>query len=462
MSAISALPHDLTGWLAHLERLHPTTIELGLARVQEVYQRLQLSFGTAKVVTVGGTNGKGSSVTMLASILRAAGYQVVTYTSPHLLAYNERVGLQDRLATDAELCAGFAAVEAARGATSLTYFEFGTLAALWLFAQQQPDVIVLEVGLGGRLDAVNILDPDVSLLTNVDLDHMDWLGDTRDKIGIEKAGIFRSQRPAVYGERDMPASVGQVADQQGVLLLRQGVQFGWQLDNESSDANWHWRGEDLQGQPVELANLPRNDFPLDNAAAVLQVLYKLPLSLSRAAIEQGLRMAVLAGRFHACRYQGQQVILDVAHNPHAARNLAYNIRTRLAGRRVLLVLGMLADKDSRRVVELLVPVVDQIFAATLGGERGASADILYNHAHALGYGALSKYDSVSAAFAAACAEAQQTKSNQGESNQGESTQDKSIQKATVAGSSSQPQAAKPPVIVVTGSFFTVAAVLELV
>jgi dihydrofolate synthase / folylpolyglutamate synthase len=458
MSATSALPHDLTSWLAHLECLHPTTIELGLARVREVYQRLQLNFGKAKVITVGGTNGKGSSVTMLASILRAAGYQVVTYTSPHLLKYNERVGLQDRLATDAELCAGFAAVEAARGATSLTYFEFGTLAALWLFAQQQPDVMVLEVGLGGRLDAVNILDPDVSLLTNVDLDHMDWLGDTRDKIGAEKAGIFRSQRPAVYGERDMPVSVGQVAEQQGVLLLRQGMQFSWQL----SDSRWHWRGEGLQGQVVELADLPRSDFPLDNAAAVLQVLHRLPLSISRAAIEQGLRSAVLAGRFQECSYHGQQVILDVAHNPHAARNLAANIRTRLAGRQVLLVLGMLADKDSRAVVELLVPVVDHLFAATLGGERGASADILYNHARALAYAALSKHDSVAAAFTAAYAEAQQSKSNQSKSNQS-----KSIQNSTIAGSSSQPQAdqlsaAKPPVIVVTGSFFTVAAVLELV
>lgn len=421
------IPHDLSGWLRHLETLHPSTIELGLARVRQVAKRLQLDFGHAKVITVGGTNGKGSSVTMLASILRAAGYSAVTYTSPHITHYNERVGLNDRLATDAELCNGFAAVEAVRGEVTLTYFEFGTLAALWLFAQAKPDFIILEVGLGGRLDAVNIIDADVSLLTNVDLDHIDWLGDTRDKIGFEKAGIFRTGRPAIYGERSMPQSVADHARAHQIPLLQQGRDFGWQ----EAGPEWHWHGVDSNGRPVQLADLPRNGFPLDNAAAVLQVLHSLGLNLPRAAIDQGLARAELAGRFQQKQYQGLRVVLDVAHNPHAASNLAHNIRTRLAGCRVLLVLGMLGDKDSAGVVRLLGPVVDHIYAASLAGDRGAPADVLYNHARQLGHQAISCHASATAAFAAACADA-------------------------------GAQGDRETVIVVTGSFFTISAVLELI
>ena len=420
------LPQDLAGWLRHLDTLHPSTIELGLARVKQVAARLQFDFGKARVITVGGTNGKGSSVTMLASILRAAGYRTVTYTSPHISIYNERVGLDGRLATDAELCAGFAAVEAARAGVSLTYFEFGTLAALWLFAQQKPDYIVLEVGLGGRLDAVNIIDADASLLTNVDLDHMEWLGDTREKIGFEKAGIFRSGRPAIYGETSMPATVSAYAREHGVPLLQQGRDFGWQLAGDK----WHWRGVGSNGQPVELDDLPRNGFPLDNASAVLQVLHSLAVPLSRTAIDRGLAQAELAGRFQQKHYRGLRVILDVAHNPHAAANLANNIRTRLAGCRILLVLGMLGDKDSASVVRLLTPVVDHIHAASLGGERGAPADVLYNHARQLGHHAVTRHASAVDAFEAACRDAAARHDRE-------------------------------TVVVVTGSFFTISAVLEL-
>lgn len=420
------LPQDLAGWLRHLETLHPSTIELGLARVKQVAARLPLDFGNAKVITVGGTNGKGSSVTMLASILRAAGYRTVTYTSPHISVYNERVGLDGRLATDAELCAGFAAVEAVRADVSLTYFEFGTLAALWLFAQAKPDFIILEVGLGGRLDAVNIIDAHASLLVNVDLDHTDWLGDTREKIGFEKAGIFRSGRPAVYGEVSMPDTVSAYAREHGVPLLQQGRDFGWQLAGE----RWHWHGVDAGGQSVRLDDLPRNGFPLDNAAAVLQVLHSLAVPLPHAAIDRGLAQAELAGRFQQKHYRGLRVILDVAHNPHAATNLANNIRTRLAGCRVLLVLGMLGDKDSASVVRLLAPVVDHIYAASLGGERGAPADLLYNHARQLGHQAISRHASAVEAFEAACRDAAARHDREN-------------------------------VVVVTGSFFTISAVLEL-
>jgi dihydrofolate synthase/folylpolyglutamate synthase len=422
-------PHrDLADWLQHLERLHPSTIELGLDRVRVVFERLALDFGSTRFIVVGGTNGKGSTVAMLAAILRAAGYSIGTYTSPHLLRYNERVGLQGRLAGDDELCAGFEAVEAQRGDVSLTYFEFGTLAALWLFAREPLDVVVLEIGLGGRLDAVNLIDADVCVLTNVDLDHMDWLGDTREKIGTEKAGIFRPGRPAIYGERDMPASVGQQAAARQVPLLRQGLQFGWQADGD----RWHWFGQDRHGAGLSERDLPRNGFPLDNAAGVLQALRQLDLPLPRPAIERGLATAELNGRFQRVVRHGVECILDVAHNPHAARNLARNIRERLAGRRVLLVLGMLADKDSRSVVELLLPEVSALFAATLGGERGASADVLYNHARSLGYAAVSRHDSVAEALRAAVAAAALTAEG------------------------------PAPVIVVAGSFFSVAAVLESV
>lgn len=422
-------PQDLASWLRHLEQLHPSTIELGLERVRRVFDALQLDLSKSKVIIVGGTNGKGSSVTMLAGILRAAGYSVSTYTSPHLLVYNERVTYNGRMATDEELCAGFAAVEQARAGVSLTYFEFGTLGAFWFFAQQRPDFIILEVGLGGRLDAVNIIDADASLLTNVDLDHMDWLGDTREKIGAEKAGIFRSHRPAVYGERSMPASVRDYAAEHQVPLLQQGAEFDW----KETARTWEWHGRDLSGGLQTLTELPRNGFPLDNASAVLQILHQLDINLPREAIDTGLRNAELAGRFQQKNHQGVRVILDVAHNPHAAANLAKNIRGRLAGCHVLLVLGMLADKDSASVVRLLLPEVAHTYAGSLGGERGASADVLYNHAQQSGCTAISKFASIDEAFTAAVAHAK----------------------------AHMQQTRQEAVVVVCGSFFTVSAVLAL-
>lgn len=396
--------------------------------MRRVFDAMQLDFTGSKFITVGGTNGKGSSVTMLAAILRAAGHSVATYTSPHLLVYNERVSYNGSYASDEELCAGFAAVEQARAGVSLTYFEFGTLGALWFYSQRKPDFIILEVGLGGRLDAVNIIDADAALLTNVDLDHLDWLGDTRDKIGAEKAGIFRSGKPAVYGERAMPVSVEQYASAHQVPLLRQGVDFGWQETGDS----WRWYGQDAAGLPLVLTELPRNGFPLDNASAVLQVLHCLNLSLPRAALDTGLREAELPGRFQQKQYQGLRVVLDVAHNPHAAANLAANIRSRLADCHVLMVLGMLGDKDSTGVMRLLLPEVAHTYVGSLGGERGASADILYNHAQQLGCAAISKFASIDEAFTAASTDAR----------------------------THMQQSGQEAVVVVCGSFFTVAAVLE--
>lgn len=413
----------LAAWLQFLEALHPVTIELGLERVRAVYERLQLDFSGQQLVIIGGTNGKGSSVAMLAGILRAAGHSVGTYTSPHLIRYNERVGLDGCNATDAELCAAFAAVEAVREDVSLTYFEYGTLAALQCFAAHKPEFVILEVGLGGRLDAVNIVEPVVSLLTNVDLDHMDWLGDTREKIGFEKAGIFRAGKSAVYGESDMPASVRAQAARLGTVLLHKGEQYQWQDAAE----HWSWQGCTASGQGIAYQDLPRNGFPLDNAAGVLQALQFLDTRVSREHIVQGLSEAVVPGRFQQLRYQDHDLILDVAHNPHAARYLAQRLEVLAQTRRIHLVLGMLGDKDSAAVVRLLVPHATQLYAASLGGERGSPAEIIYNHARAAGARAVSMHASVVDALAAAL-----------------------------------DQADKQDLVVITGSFFTVAAVLDLV
>lgn len=418
---------NLQDWLLRLESLHPTTIDLGLDRVRAVYERMRLDFSGQQLISVGGTNGKGSTVAMLASVLQAAGYRVGTYTSPHLLHYNERVCINGRQASDADLCTAFAAVEAVRADVSLTYFEFGTLAALQLFASERPDFVILEVGLGGRLDAVNIIEPELSILTNVALDHMDWLGDTRELIGFEKAGIFRVGRPAVYGESDMPASVRQHAADIGARLLQKGVDYHY----EPAFDGWTWTGRDARGQALRINSLPVVPFPLDNAAAVVQALQSLRADVTDAQLRAGLARVTLAGRFQELQYKGRRIILDVAHNPHAAANLAANIRTRLKGCEVHLVLGMLADKDALGVVGILAPVATAVYAATLDGERGAPAKIIYNHALQIGgpemAAQVSCHENVQTAFEAAC------------------------------------RASRPgAVIVVTGSFFTVAAVLELI
>jgi dihydrofolate synthase / folylpolyglutamate synthase len=425
----------LQDWLQWLEQLHPSTIDLGLERVRKVRDRMDLDFGSTQIVIVGGTNGKGSTVAMLGNILMAAGHTVASYTSPHLLTYNERVSLNGQPADDAALCDAFAAVEAVRGDVSLTYFEFGTLAALHYFASRRPDFMILEVGLGGRLDAVNIMEPDLSILTNVALDHMDWLGSTREQIGFEKAGIFRTGKVAIYGEADMPASVRDHAGAISARLLHNTEHYQWQQDAHS----WHWQGLTGTGESMTLDGLPLVPFPLDNSAAVIQALQCLRGQFTREHIHQGLVATSLPGRFQSLEYQGVKVILDVAHNPHAAANLARNIQTRLKGCKVHLVLGMLADKDSSSVVQLLAPVVSQIHAATLHGERGSAAKILYNHAHQAGMSAVTCHETVASAFEAACAAARAGMEADAEA------------KVEAKG-----------VVVVTGSFFTVAAVLELI
>ena len=253
---------SLQDWLEYLEQLHPTAIDMGLDRCREVAARLGLKRPAPQVVTVTGTNGKGSTCAFVAELLIGQGKTVGVYSSPHLLRYNERVRINGVDASDDALCEAFEAVERARGSITLTYFEMGTLAAFWLFEREGLDAVVLEVGLGGRLDAVNLIDADVAVVTNIGLDHAEWLGTTRESVAFEKAGIFRSATPAVCGDPEPPESMLVSAAQGAVPLLVRGRDF----DLERSTDSWHWRGKDRSGRPLQLRDLPMLTLPLENAA----------------------------------------------------------------------------------------------------------------------------------------------------------------------------------------------------
>ncbi len=374
---------DLAGWLAWAEQLNPQPIELGLDRVRTVYQALGLA-PRVPVITVGGTNGKGSTCAMLSSILQSAGHRVGCYTSPHLLHPTERVRIDGIPVADERLAAACARVESARGSLPLTPFEFGTLAALCVFDEAALDVLVLEVGLGGRLDAVNIVDADVSVVTSIGIDHTDFLGDTRDSIGYEKAGIFRSGRPAVCGDPHPPLGLLKQAGVVGVPLWSQGAGYGWSA-REDADGQPAWRFWRVDAQHAEncrvLEPLPmpglEGEIQLDNAATALMALDRLRerLTVPLAAIQAGLRRVQLAGRFQRFGTV-PEVILDVAHNPHAAQRLAATLARQPVAGRTLAVLAMLRDKDMVGVVQALAPQVQGWFIAGIPERRGASAEEL--------------------------------------------------------------------------------------
>ncbi|ATZ95149.1 MULTISPECIES: bifunctional tetrahydrofolate synthase/dihydrofolate synthase [Dickeya] len=359
----------LATWLHYLEHLHFQTIDLGLERIQLAAERLHLLQPAPRVFTVAGTNGKGTTCCTLESILSAAGLRVGVYSSPHLLRYTERVRIQGRELPESRHAEAFAAIEAGRNGTSLTYFEFGTLAALWLFKQAQLDVVILEVGLGGRLDATNIVDADVAVVTSIALDHTDWLGNDRESIGREKAGIFRGNRPAVVGEPDMPASIAAVAQEKGAQLFRRGSDWQFSLQ----DGGWRWQSGD-----VHYDGLPIPTVPLANAATALAALQASDIVLTVDAIRQGLRQAQLPGRFQIVS-EKPLLILDVAHNPHAAAYLAARLADLPRAGRVRAVIGMLADKDIPGTLAHLKPQVDVWYCAPLEGPRGADAGLLATH-----------------------------------------------------------------------------------
>jgi dihydrofolate synthase/folylpolyglutamate synthase len=358
----------LPQWLAFIERQHPKAIALGLDRVSRVFSKLDIHF-PGPVITVGGTNGKGSTCAMLEAMLRAGGYRTGLYTSPHLVSYNERVRIAGVEAGDDALCESFAAVEAVRGDAALTYFEYGTLAALWLFAKENTEAVVLEVGLGGRLDAVNVVDADCAVLTSIGIDHVDYLGPDRESIGREKAGIFRDGRPAVIAEPQPPRSVLAAPGRQ--LLL--GRDFGY-VDQQTQWAYWG-----PAGRRSGLAHPAlRGAMQLRNAAAAMCALDALRerLALGMQDIRRGLAEVVLPGRFQVLPGR-PQVILDVAHNPQAARVLAENLAASGFAPETIAVCGMLRDKDIGGVLRQLAPRITRWHLASLAGPRGATADELF-------------------------------------------------------------------------------------
>lgn len=361
----------LDTWLDYLLSIHPSEIDMGLERVSRVARRLDLlALGSAqvntKVVTVAGTNGKGTTCAMLESILRLSGLSVGVYSSPHMLKYNERVRINGVDVCDAAFVAAFEQIEAARADISLTFFEYATLAGLLLFKAAQLDVVILEVGLGGRLDATNIIDADLSVVTAVDLDHQSYLGDTRELVGREKAGIFRAGKPAIVGEPNLPHTVNDVANELGAVLYRVGQEFRY----HASANSWQFSGQVLQ-----LSDLTLPTLPLPNAATVLAIIEQGWPDIPVATINQGLASARLTGRLERVSEQ-PLILLDVAHNPHAARFLAEQLKPRVTGKRVFALCGMLKDKDIAGVLQVINPIVDVWHLVSLHGERGASANQL--------------------------------------------------------------------------------------
>jgi dihydrofolate synthase/folylpolyglutamate synthase len=358
----------LKDWLNWQESLHPLAIDMGLERAARVFGALNPDYRKPVTITVAGTNGKGSCVAFLETIYRAQGYRVGAYTSPHILRYNERIKIDGVPVDDDLICNAFARIEAVRHDTSLSYFEFSTLAALDIFSHSDVDIQILEVGMGGRLDAVNIVDPDVALISSIGIDHVDWLGQTREAIGTEKAGIFRPCTPALIGDPEPPSSLLQCAVDKDARLFCIGKEFGYQ----KTVNGWHWR---FGNQSLE--NLPppalKGEHQYRNAAtailAVQQLSPTLPVSL--AAICQGLEKVKLVGRFQLI--DGKiPLLLDVGHNPEAVKTLAEYLREHCQQQRIRALFSMMKDKDIKSVLELMSPLVYDWFFAPLTNPRAAN------------------------------------------------------------------------------------------
>ena len=393
-------PNSAAQWLAYIESLHPKSIAMGLDRVQTVANALQIK-PNFPIITVAGTNGKGSVCAMLNHIYTAAGYRVGCYTSPHLVRYNERVSINLKPISDDDLCAAFAAVEEARGNVALTYFEMGTLAAMWHFCRQQLDIVILEVGLGGRLDAVNIFEPSCAIVTAVDLDHMEYLGDTREKIGFEKAGIFRAHKMAICGDENPPQSLLDYAKKIGANLALINQDFSI---NKLAEG-WQYVAGNLQ---IELPSLGlTGDFQANNAGSALHAVTHLQslLPTSQASINQGLTHVSLAGRFQTISVN-PHIIVDVAHNPQAAKSLAHNLQNMPCTGKTLAVFAMLNDKDINGVISAVKSQIDAWYVADIDAPRGAKAiDLQLALNEQVVITPLHVFANVTTALAAACIEA---------------------------------------------------------
>lgn len=391
----------LAEWLTWQETLHPNYIDLGLTRVASVFKHL---FPKTKknlfpfTITVGGTNGKGSCVAMLDTLFRAAGYQVGAYTSPHLLRYNERIQIGGCPVEDACLVEAFERVDTARGNTSLSFFEFGTLAALDIFSKNALDVQILEVGLGGRLDAVNLIDADISVIASIDIDHEAWLGSTREAIGFEKAGIFRTARPAILGDPHAPSSILEVCETHSIPLYRLGHEFGY----TSFDTHWTWWSSNTCLEKLPFPSIP-GTHQFMNAATVLETLRHAAdhIPVSDTVIRESFNHIRLPGRFQY--FPGPiPILLDVAHNPQATRLLAEYIRIQHEGKHVHAVFAVMRDKDIPGMIHALHKVVDTWYLAPLQIARaippGELADLFRLHAiQKVKWGFSTVLDAVSAA-----------------------------------------------------------------
>ncbi|OCG15617.1 bifunctional tetrahydrofolate synthase/dihydrofolate synthase [Gilliamella sp. Fer2-1] len=391
---------DLSTWLCYLEQLHPTTIDLGLERVKTVAKRLNLLQPAPYVFTVAGTNGKGTTCRTLEMILLEANLQVGVYSSPHLLRFTERVRINNQESSEQNTIKAFVEIEKARGDISLTYFEYATLAALYQFKQAKLDVVILEVGLGGRLDATNIVDADVAVVTTIGIDHVDYLGETRESIGREKAGIFKPKSIAIVGEPEIPESILNAAKLASCPI--HAVNGDWHYQQVSEDA-WTFKS------PIkQYDNLPIADVPLANAATAIAALSYSSLKITKEQITKGLAKSKLIGRFQIIQKK-PLVILDVAHNPHAAGYLTQQLEKLKMEypsiSEVRFVVGMLKDKDIKSTLSILKG--DKWYCASLYGERGCSAAVLKQHLLSKGELNISTFDTVSTAYQTAIQDAKE-------------------------------------------------------
>ena len=367
--------NSLDAWLDWQATLNPAEIDLGLDRITDVLQRMGLENQfESPLIIVAGTNGKGSTVSLLESMAAAADLNVCCYTSPHINAYNERIKINGENIDDDSLCQAFERIDQARGEIALTYFEFGTLAAIDLFMRAKSDLVIMEIGLGGRLDAVNVMEPDVSVITSIAIDHTDWLGDNREDIGREKAGIMRKGKPTICGETDAPESLLETAQQKSATLFQLGQQYKTEL---SASGDWT-----LQSPYGALQNLPapalKGLFQIGNAATAIVALQALnsSINISPDQIRQGLLNASLPGRFEKLHDQ-PLVITDVAHNPHAVKSLVAQLQSEPVAGKTRVVIAMLADKPVEEVISLLLPVTDAWYCAGLETEaRGLSRQVI--------------------------------------------------------------------------------------
>lgn len=392
---------DLKAWLCYLEKLHPTTIDLGLDRVKTVAQRLDLLQPAPYIFTVAGTNGKGTTCRTLEMMLLAAKLRVGVYSSPHLIRFTERVRINNQESTEQATVNAFVEIENVRGDISLTYFEYATLAALYQFKQAKLDVVILEVGLGGRLDATNIVDADIAIITTIDIDHVEYLGHTRESIGQEKAGIFKSKSIAIVGEQNVPTSIPLVAKSVNCPIF--SVNHDWfyhQIDN----VKWSF-----QSSSVHYENLPiANNIPLANAATAVAALSYSSLNITQDEIAKGLIQSSLVGRFQTIQ-QNPLVIVDVAHNPHAATYLVKQLDKLKAQRskmgNIRIVIGMLKDKDIQGTLSILKG--DVWYCASLYGERGCQAEVLKGYFEDKGEGIIFTFDDVLTAYQKAMQDAEE-------------------------------------------------------